>query len=108
MGKYGQFGAIGMGGGLRSVPAPGPRPETRPGMIGRRRFPDENGVLRLGEGDYGRALDGFWIARPPGCQAIKLDGNSVVAEHEDGTISVATDLFQGDWRELTKGVWIKL
>jgi Family of unknown function (DUF6527) len=74
-----------------------------------RRQLDENGHLRLAEGDYGKDSRGIWQARPPGMHAGSLR-NHEVEEHEDGTITVSPSILidQGDkkWHGfLKKGEW---
>ena len=51
-------------------------------------YPDDEGHLRLGDGDYGLdPRDGNWYVRPPGQHMGNLEGHEV-EEHEDGTITV--------------------
>lgn len=88
-------------------------------MQGRRIYADENGDLRLAEGDYGFSPKaGHWQIRPPGCHAGGIP-NREVTEHEDGTITVSPSILlqepdgqgnlgtvwhgyleHGDWREV--------
>lgn len=85
-----------------------------------RKYPNSEGKLWLGPGDYGQnPEDGKWYARPPGedSHMCCLDGH-MVTEHNDGTISVTPSvlitmeegdseymwhgwLVYGTWREIT-------
>lgn len=78
-----------------------------------RRYPDEEGVLYLAEGDYGRDTDGTWFVRPPGSHMGPLTEHEIV-EHEDDTITVSPSI-RSDWGELSywhgllrRGEWHKL
>ncbi len=86
---------------------------------GRRVWPDQDGVLRLGPGDYG-FVDGEWQAKPPQVEGKHpLSGSlklHTVTEHEDGTISVAESIeIRYPWSDppqekrwhghLERGVW---
>lgn len=74
-------------------------------MQGRRVYPDEKGVLRLAEGDYGRHSELGWMARPPGCSMGSLEDHQVT-EHEDDTITVSPSIDAGTWHgHLVRGVW---
>lgn len=64
-------------------------------MNGRRIYPDAEGRLWLAPGDYGRAANGEWLARPPTDPGQHLTGslrNHEVTEHEDGTITVSPSI----------------
>lgn len=87
-------------------------------MIGRRVYPDENGVLRFAPGDYGKDGKGEWHARPPSKPTEHLLGslrNHQVTEHEDGTITVSPSIEIAGWGDqegevkwhgfLERGVW---
>jgi hypothetical protein len=76
-----------------------------------RRYPNPDGTLSLGDGDYGRDSDGAWLVRPPGQHAGSIPQHTVV-EHEDGTISVSPSIKLNDengeelWHGwLVKGEW---
>jgi len=66
-------------------------------------------------GDYGKDADGLWMCRPIGDFLGTLgDGTGkhghVVAEHEDGTITVSPSILISDGKSswhgfLEKGVW---
>lgn len=80
---------------------------------GKRIYPGDDGILWLGEGEYGKEKDGTWYARPPGCHAGTLV-NHEVTEHEDGTITVSPSILitWGDtdgkhqWHGyLERGIW---
>lgn len=83
-------------------------------MIGRRVYPNDDGDLFLGEGDYGKdPRDGVWYARPPGEHMGSLRSHQVT-EHADGTITVSPSIlitgYDGDcavrWHGyLQSGVW---
>ncbi len=84
-------------------------------MKGRRVYPDEDGHLRLAEGDYGFSPKaGHWQVRPPGCHAGGIPEHQVV-EHEDGTTTVSPSILLEDVDEqgnpktwhgyLEHGVW---
>lgn len=65
--------------------------------------------MRFAEGDYGKTVTGKWMARPPGSHLGDLS-NHEVAEHEDGTITVAPSILVDDGRTqwhgyLVRGVW---
>lgn len=77
-------------------------------MIGKRKHPDENGMLQLAEGEYGKVND-IWYCRPPGSHVGNLSKHTVV-EHEDGTITVSPSILidwgQGQWHgHLERGIW---
>jgi hypothetical protein len=76
---------------------------------GRRKYPEEDGHLRLAEGEYGKHSNGTWLARPPGNHTGDLT-NHTVTEHEDGTITVSPSILiddgQNKWHGfLERGVW---
>lgn len=83
-------------------------------MTGKRVYPNAEGHLLLGEGEYGRnANDGQWYARPPGNHTGCLAQHEVT-EHEDGTITVSPSIlvtsYDGDcqiqWHGfLVRGEW---
>jgi hypothetical protein len=82
---------------------------------GRRVYPDENGDLRLAEGDYGFSPKaGHWQVRPPGCHAGGIPLHKIT-EHEDKTITVSPSILFRDADEggnefrwhgfLEHGIW---
>lgn len=78
---------------------------------GRRVYPDEDGHLRLAEGDYGQEKNGSWSVRPPGQNAGGIPHHEVV-EEEDGTITVSPSIVLTDendvqlWHGYLKvGIW---
>jgi hypothetical protein len=77
---------------------------------GRRVYLDEDGLLTLAEGDYGREANGRWVVRPPGQPAGELFEHQV-EEHEDGTITVSPSIMLRlgtgrNWHGyLERGVW---
>jgi hypothetical protein len=88
-------------------------------VLGVRKYPDEDGHLRLAPGEYGyHPEDGCWHARPPTDKPY-MTGNlrrHSVVEHPDGTITVTPSILItyefGDRREkvewhgfLERGVW---
>lgn len=74
-------------------------------MQGHRVYPDEQGALRLREGDYGKTVEGVWMARPPGSHAGDLRNHDII-EHEDETITVSPSILAEDWHGyLEHGVW---
>lgn len=80
-------------------------------MQGRRVYPDDQGSLRMAEGDYGKDGRGVWNVRPPGCHAGGIPKHEVT-EHEDGTITVSPSILlepgngeQGWHGYLEHGVW---
>ena len=84
-------------------------------MQGRRVYPDDDGQLRLQEGDYGFSLEvGHWQVRPPGCHAGGIPHHKVI-EYEDKTITVSPSILLTDFDEggnqkqwhgyLERGVW---
>jgi len=83
-------------------------------MIGRRVYPNENGELRLAEGDYGLHPKSGWQVRPPGQHAGGIPKHTVI-EHDDGTITVSPSILLYDFDEsgnpknwhgfLEHGVW---
>lgn len=74
---------------------------------GIRVWPNEvTNVRAFPEGGYGKAADGRWMVRPPGCNLGDLDGHEVV-EHEDGTITVSPSIAgEGFHGHLIRGEWI--
>ena len=57
-----------------------------------RKYADDDGQLRLAEGEYGRdPRNGIWYARPPG-QHLGSLANHEVIEHDDGTITVSPSI----------------
>ena len=85
-------------------------------MIGKRVQVNENGMLLLKPGEYGKQ-GSAWMCRPPRADVHmgNLTAHTVV-EHEDGTITVSPSILitqeYGDNREkitwhgyLTNGVW---
>ena len=78
----------------------------------RRYVKDER--LSLGEGDYGKDINGVWYARPPGMHTGCLSRHEVI-EHDDGTITVTPSILvsgtntkdePAKWHGyLTKGEW---
>ena len=82
--------------------------------IGKRKQPDDDGHLRLAEGEYGKNPDDdHWYGRPSG-QHMGSFQNHEVVEHEDGTITVTPSIlitgYDGDcqvqWHGyLERGVW---
>lgn len=74
-------------------------------MDGRRVHPDRNGVLNLGPGEYGRTEKGVWWLQPPR-GSLRVAKPEAVTEHEDGTITVAGQISNKQWKgQLVKGVW---
>lgn len=76
---------------------------------GRRVYPDENGILRLAEGDYGQTKEGKWDVRPPGMHTGGIPHHDVT-EHSDGTITVSPSILLNDGQQkwhgyLEHGVW---
>ncbi len=75
-----------------------------------RKYIDDDGYLRLAEGDYGQESNGTWSVRPPGKHAGGIPKHNVV-EHEDGTITVSPSILLNDGRGnawhgyLEKGIW---
>jgi hypothetical protein len=64
-------------------------------ITGRRVYPNEKGELWLAPGDYGKAANGEWLARPPTDPSQHLSGslkNHDVVEHEDGTITASPSI----------------
>lgn len=75
--------------------------------VGRRVYPnmEQGGALSLREGEYGKTIQGEWLARPPGCSLGSLEDHEV-EEHEDGTITVTPSIDAGIWHGyLRRGVW---
>lgn len=71
-------------------------------MIGRRVYPDKDGVLPPFEnGDYGKDKNGRWFALPPGIDGCGGWGVFLnqpqhawqIEEHADGTITVSPSIF---------------
>lgn len=78
-------------------------------MTGTRKEPNDEGVLWLSEGEYGKGTDGIWYARPHGNHTGSLAKHDVT-EHEDGTITVSPSILIDDGRSqwhgyLERGVW---
>ena len=62
---------------------------------GQRKAIDEDGHLRLAEGEFGKCRDGKWYARPPGQHMGCLDAHEVT-EHDDGSLSVSPSILITD------------
>jgi len=82
-------------------------------MKGVRKQLDDDGQLRLAEGEYGKNRRGIWQARPHGMHVGSLQ-NHTVTEHEDGTITVSPSILitseergqKVEWHGyLERGVW---
>lgn len=75
-------------------------------ILGHRVYPNEEGVLLLGECEYGQARDGNWYARPPNSDAGKITGMWQIIVHEDETITILPSIDTGTWHGfLAEGVW---
>ena len=73
--------------------------------VGQRKYPDADGELRLGEGEYGKnPHDGQWYARPPGHHLGGLANHDVV-EHDDGTITVSPSILITAYEDDCAVVW---
>ncbi len=78
-------------------------------MTGKRVYLDINGELFLAPGDYGKDVNGDWLARPPKGHTGNLKEHEVT-EHEDGTITVSPSILITDSQNsyhgyLEKGIW---
>lgn len=77
-------------------------------MKGVRKYPDANGHLSLDEGEYGKTVQGEWLACAPGGHLCIL-GNHSVVELADGSITVSPSIKvsggdgQGGMKELWHG-----
>ncbi len=81
---------------------------------GMRKYPDDDGNLHLGEGEYGiNPVDAIWYARPFGQHMGSLRNHTVV-EHEGGAITVTPSILitgadengETSWHGfLENGVW---
>lgn len=66
-------------------------------MIGKRVYPNEQGVLSLGAGDFGRlGNSGDWFIHQPG-QAIVTVPEHRVLEHRGGEITIEGLIKNGEW-----------
>lgn len=74
-------------------------------MRGQRIDPNKFGLLRLPAGGYGKDMKGHWWVRPPGSDAYQLESENV-QEHDDGTITVTTQI-NGHGIFLERGFWRK-
>ncbi len=74
-------------------------------MVGKRVYPDENGLVPWEAGSYWKAKDGVWWAYPPKGSGGALI-NHTVTEHEDGTITVFPSILNNKWHGfLEHGIW---
>lgn len=88
-------------------------------LKGKRAYPNPDGFLYIGEGEYGYSPDNkVWFIRPPGRGDVTLiEGNRVV-ENPDGTITVSGEILHVDqhgkgerreWRgTLIDGEWTEI
>lgn len=67
---------------------------------GHRIFPNKQGVLIWHPGDYGQALNGEWMARPPDRVSVGSLRAHKVKENPDGTITVEPSILV---RQMWKG-----
>lgn len=79
-------------------------------MIGKRHDADENGNLRLEDGEYGKDCAGNWYAKPPGFDGYANLTKHKVDENSDGIITVSPSIkvenHTGMWHGyLSHGVW---
>lgn len=76
-------------------------------------YPNKNGSLWIGPGEYGKKEKGPWQCCPPGKPGMLGDlTDHEVVEHENGTITVSPSILlrtgdpKNDWHGyLKKGVW---
>jgi hypothetical protein len=66
-------------------------------MIGKRVYPSDDGLLRLGAGDFGKDSAGNWLLHHPKT-GWRLVGAKSVTEHKDGTITVPGLIEKGVWK----------
>jgi hypothetical protein len=65
-------------------------------MIGKRVYPSDDGLLRLGAGDYGKDAAGNWLLHHPKT-GRRLVGAKLVTEHPDKTITLPGIIDRGVW-----------
>ena len=78
-------------------------------MEGKRVYKDKDGNLFLSPGDYGKDINGDWLARPPKGHTGSLIKHDVI-EHEDQTITVSPSILITSAKDsyhgyLEKGIW---
>jgi hypothetical protein len=78
-------------------------------MKGKRVYLNKAGELLLASGDYGKDVNGDWLARPPVGHTGSLIKHTVI-EHEDGKITVSPSILITDNQNsyhgyLERGIW---
>ena len=79
-------------------------------MKGKRVYKDKDGDLLLASGDYGKDVNGDWLARSPKGHHGNLRNHTVI-EHDDKTITVSPSILIKEIKGssyhgyLEKGIW---